>query len=528
MASLNTKKISSINKMATVATVATVAKVVKKPIAVKEEVAECVICYEPLNNSSHKMIECEYTICRYKCCIACTRAYLLTSTNEPHCMECKQPWTPKFMLILTKKWMNEIYKPHREKFLCDIDISKIPETMEAAEQYKATLNEKSIRDDLRKKEHEILLKLSAIRNQINESITREHRLKRGEITKEEKKVFFMSCPSETCNGMLSTQYKCGICEKYTCHDCHEIIGNSKTPEIAHVCDANNLASAQAIKKETKQCPGCHNRIYRTEGCSQMWCTGCHTTFDWNTGKKVVSGPLHNPHLLEYMRTKNNGQVPRAPGDVQCGGICTRSEMNTITHKIGYDNLTCDNLRTIHRVVTDITLNRVRELREECQTLLDFQKQRIKYIVGEITKEELASRIFRNDRIRQKNTELLNIFELLSAVGIDMFNRLLANINLPREEVKKLVLEQIEQYNRLRLHCNGLFAIISNTYNQMVPQILEYGIESEKFNSRTMLKLSIDAENDGATAPDATAAPASATAPAPASATAAAPSALLSL
>jgi hypothetical protein len=453
--------------------------------------------------------------------MACIRAYLLTSTNEPHCMECKQPWTPKFMLCLTKKWMAETYRPHREKFLCDIELSQLADSMEAAERYKLSKKEEGIRKELRIKERELRQQLYAVVDQIGESFIRERALARNALHAGaagaaeatnivEKKVFFMSCPSSNCNGMLSTQYKCGICELFTCPDCHEVIGENKT--APHTCDQNNVASAQAIKKETKQCPGCHNRIYRTEGCSQMWCTGCHTAFDWNTGKKVVTGPLHNPHWLEYQRAQNKGQAPRAPGDVPCGGICTRSEFSRIIAKVGTiypparigdDNLN-DILHAIYAFIVEVTLNKVRELRETCQQARNFQEQRVKYIVGETSKEQLAAYIYRTDRTRQKSTELLHIYELLSAVGIDMCNRLIEGRVLQIMEFMTLVRQQVDEYCKLRLHCNGLFAAISNTYGLTVPQVSnKWRIISGKFSSKAAGRFAAAAAEGSATEGSAT-------------------------
>ncbi len=471
--------------------------------AEKKVVDECGVCCEAYNKSSRVQIECERVGCNYKACSECVRAYLLTSVNEPHCMECKTNWSAKFMLILKKNWLNEIYRPHREKFLCDLELSKIAETMPAAERYIAVKKQEKVTDELRSQYMVLKLELEKINAKVNESHRITQHIKNGHLDgKAEKKEFFMPCPAVDCKGLLSTQYKCGICDMFTCHECHEVIGPSKT-EHTHVCDANNVASALAIKKETKQCPGCHNRIFRVEGCSQMWCTGCHTAFDWNTGRKVSTQGLHNPHWFEYQRTLNGGAAPRTPGDVPCGGLCTRSQVNsTIMTKIlsarratatltqnqvissNTDPL-CETLRYIHRIVENITNNDVRETRERIQALRDFTEQRVKYIVGEMSKEQLTTYIFRSDKTRQKNTELLNVFELLSAVGIDLFNRLLSNTNTGEvflEEVK----EQVAEYDKLRSYCNGLFATISNTYAMTVPQVTENWVRlTEKFNSKTM-------------------------------------------
>ena len=501
MSSVN--KISTVNKMSAKA------------------IEECTVCCEPYNKSTRAPVDCERAGCNYKACTECVRAYLLGSANEPHCMDCKTNWSAKFMLLLKKNWLNDVYRPHREKFLCDLELSKIAETMPAAERYQAVKKQEKVTEELRRQYFAMKLELEKIGAKVNESVRLTSTIRSGQSdAKAEKKEFFMPCPAVNCNGLLSTQYKCGICEMFTCHECHEVIGPSKT-EHTHVCDANNVASALAIKKETKQCPGCHNRIFRIEGCSQMWCTGCHTAFDWNTGRKVSTDRLHNPHWFEYQRTLNGGAAPRTPGDVPCGGLCTRSQINTaivtkimsarraitsLHYQVSSTDPLCETLRYIHRIVENITHNDVRETRQRIQALRDFTEQRVKYIVGEMTKEQLSTYIFRSDKTRQKNTEMLNVYELLSAVGIDFFNRLIDNTHTGDVFLQD-VTEQVAQYDKLRVYCNGLFAVISNTYAMTVPQITDSWVRlTEKFNNRTLKTIegagTVDATTAHATTADA--------------------------
>jgi len=488
-------------------------KIVRKKVAAPApEVDECNICCDPFNKSNHLPIVCEHVGCQYKMCASCVRSYLLTSTNEPHCMDCKQPWSAKFTLVLSKKWLAETYRPHRERMIFDIELSKMADTMKKAEQYKEIFKERIFREKAAEQIKELKLHIEHLNREIQHSLGKCARLRRGDDAEgvdasAPRNAFFMPCSVPTCNGMLSTQYKCGICDNYTCHDCHETIGPQKTDE--HTCNPDNVASAQAIKKETKQCPGCHNRIYRVEGCSQMWCTGCHTAFDWNTGRKVVSGTLHNPHWLEYQRNLNNGAAPRAPGDVPCGGLCTYSELSAVLRKLPLEappgssfSVIIENennavlratLNMLFRLVQEITANRVRELREQCQTMRDFEQLRVRYIVGEISKAELSAAIFKQDKAHQKNTELVHVFELLGAVGIDLFRNITMS-KIKGAEFKQFVEVQLAEYNVLRMHCNALFATISNTYNLTVPQISEkWVIYTHKFSGRTMLTMTKKAD-----------------------------------
>jgi len=231
----------------------------------------------------------------------------------------------------------------------------------------------------------------------------------------------------------------------------------------------------------------------------MWCTGCHTAFDWNTGRKVVSGQLHNPHWLEYQRSQNpqGGQAQRAPGDVPCGGLVSLRDIRIWKDKLpkNKEGIALGKMvqEQLYVLVEHITNNEVRGLREQCQTIRDFEKQRVQYIVGEKTKEELAKHIYRSHRKVQKNTELLHIFELLSVVGIDMFNRITANGPMTALELQKLTEKQVDEYDAWRIHCNGLFAVISNTYGQVVPHIIpNWGLKSYKFTGGSVLPIGVNA------------------------------------
>ena len=300
----------------------------------------------------------------------------------------------------------------------------------------------------------------------------------------EKKVFFMPCPGNECKGMLSTKYNCGLCGISVCSDCHEI----RSDKNNHTCDPNSVATAQAIKKDTKQCPGCHAAIYRSEGCMQMWCTSCHTAFDWRSGVKISSGQLHNPHFIEYTRKMNGGgAAPRAPGDVVCGGICAEFELRRILAKVARatvpketieqseikllrDKMRCIQhlLPLIYRCVSEVTRNTIRRLRLQIQHELNFETDRCKYLVNIITKDQLADCVYEKTQERLKIVRVLHVYELFSVVGIDLFNGFL--LELENSNFVDSVFTKMNEFDALRIHCNGLFAHIGNAYNMSAPYI----------------------------------------------------------
>ena len=52
-------------------------------------------------------------------------------------------------------------------------------------------------------------------------------------------------------------------------------------------------------------------------CNQMFCTLCHSVFDWATGKETNTH-VHNPHYFEWRRRM--GENGRTVGDLPCGGL----------------------------------------------------------------------------------------------------------------------------------------------------------------------------------------------------------------
>jgi len=461
----------------------------------------CNICCENFNKSLHAKVTC---ICGFDACKTCVRTYLLSTTKDPHCMDCKIQWTPKFLVDnLNRAFIDGDYKKHRKVLLVDREISRTPDLMNLVERTKL-IEEKSDEMkilDLQFKEAKKLYdescrKLYEKRNEIT-------RIKRGD-TNVERKKFIMPCPGDNCKGYLSTQYKCEVCKLYTCPDCYEIVGYTK--EDPHTCLEANLQSAALIKKETKGCPQCGVRIYKISGCNQMFCTECKVAFDWNTGKLVFGGQIHNPHYYQYLRDQNNtNNAPRNPGDVLCGGLISFYNLQLYLRRINnynkpewfntlktdktifnfiqkYDITTVNSFTSIisslHRLVNHLINYDTNQIREKVRNNTNNDALTVQYILNNKTKEELATSIFRNDISRKKHSELLNIYELLGVVAIEKFNHfahILHDIDTTLS-IDNLILiihsiiSIIEEYNTLIDYTNEQLVIISNTYNQSVSLI----------------------------------------------------------
>ena len=55
-----------------------------------------------------------------------------------------------------------------------------------------------------------------------------------------------------------------------------------------------------LRADTKPCPQCATPIHKIEGCYQMWCTKCHTTFHYRT-LEILHETIHNPHYVQWIQ-----------------------------------------------------------------------------------------------------------------------------------------------------------------------------------------------------------------------------------
>lgn len=281
--------------------------------------AECDICCETFNLSNRLHIPCSNPECTLLSCKSCVRTYLLGNTAEPHCMKCKTAWGHEYLVDkLNRSFCNTDYKKHRKAVLLDKELGKMPETMNAANRQKEI---NKLREEYAKNQKEVAEVADLLRFYKKKSVnlhSQIHMLESG-MTTIKKKKFIMPCSVPNCRGFLSSVYKCEICEIYTCPDCLVPIGDSRNNDL-HECDKEQLENAKFIKETCKACPGmCGEFIYKIDGCDQMWCTTCHTTFSWKTGE-IENGVIHNPHYYQAMQNGIAAAVPRAPGDIVCGGL----------------------------------------------------------------------------------------------------------------------------------------------------------------------------------------------------------------
>jgi len=245
-------------------------------------------------------------------------------------MHCKEPHSDDFINENTgTTWRLSTYKTYKEQVMFDAEKARLPESQQYAAAVKEARklivdlkrNHKDLIEALRTKRRTLKngetyeQEADAIRDNqqsINECVWIDRSLGRytanatATATAPAKRASFIkACPADSCRGFLGEDYVCGLCSTAFCSECHELLG------AEHTCNADTVASVKALAKESKPCPTCAAVISKIDGCDQMWCTQCQTTFSWRTGLKET-GRIHNPHYYQWMRL--NGGLPREPGD----------------------------------------------------------------------------------------------------------------------------------------------------------------------------------------------------------------------
>jgi len=374
-------------------------------------------------------------------------------------------WDREFVVIsLNKSYFNSEYKENRKVTLMNFEKSRLPETQQDAkmfvleEEYKKSVEQikienKNLQRDILRNNRRIVSLHTAFINSSKEKV--------------ERKVFIMKCQSSTCNGFLSSSYKCDLCTKHTCSKCFDII------EEGHECKPENVETVSLMKKETKACPNCAVRIYKINGCDQMWCIECHTAFSWNSGK-IVNEVIHNPEYYDYMKSK--GAVPRAAGDVLCGGLPTihwlRNQLPLFpSASQGRKDTMVANLYSVHQFITHIHhiyLGIVNDPSHQNE----LKKLRILHILDRMDETTFKDKIYREHTKNSKKQKKMQLLQMVDNVGTDLLQNFSQAMEqkIPFEALLDKSFEMLYAFSGIMKYFNSLVEKYSNLFGSSIGQI----------------------------------------------------------
>ena len=419
--------------------------------------SDCIICGESINKSTRANIDCCF--CDFSACRTCWQTWFL-SESIIKCMSpnCGKEWTRKYLSdTMTKSFISKDLKNHRENILFDKERALFPATQLIIGKVKEI-------DTLQKEYWDLERSIRHIRIKQNEVALRQGELRReiGRGVPKERAEFVRACPDENCQGFLSSQWKCGICDKWTCPECHEIKGLEKDCE--HTCDPNNVETAKLLAKDTKACPSCGFGIYKIDGCDQMWCVKCHIQFSWRTGVEL-KGYNHNPEYFRWMRETGqtiNPNPHQGPAQMMCGvNLDDYTITRIITNVFPRDQNIIATFQRLYRFYRHVEFKLTYITREE-NADNELKKLRVKYLLGDITRDKWKKTLQQIDKKTKKAIAYNNVWKLTSTVLGSYMEQIItcSNENSNKNEYIKI----LQEAEKFKMYANASFYDASNVFS----------------------------------------------------------------
>lgn len=491
------------------------------------EPESCSICADKYTAIVRKKVSCKY--CAASTCCKCIEQYLLTRHEDAHCIHCRVNYNDTTLgEICTRTYLNQTYFKHRQEVLINRERANLP-----------ALQETALREQRRRKKdimiHAINVEIAAFKarrvevmreyNQVygeyygagqqtparmtrlnqlldesNELLERVREKKdliyairwppraRDEVVEddkkeEEKKKFVRRCTRDGCQGFLSTAWKCGLCEWYSCAHCFVVKG--QTHDVPHECKKEDVETAELIKKDCKPCPKCGEFIQKSSGCDQMFCISCQTPFSWTSGKIVTSGPIHNPHYYEWMK-RTGGAMPRNPADVPCGGFPGAWEL--VRFPRGVRRELANLFYEFHRICQELQDISTRNFRTHFDNT-QFTQMNVKFLLGELEEKKWGQQLAIAEKKKKRDGEVQEIMGAFRMAAVELVNRvqhyrdgpILSFTDLPPPQADQFLLALHVEIKELYNLINDAFRTASISSSYSVPYIEAVWNESHKVN-----------------------------------------------
>lgn len=148
-----------------------------------------------------------------------------------------------------------------------------------------------------------------------------------------------------------------------------------------------------------------------KNCDQMFCTGCHTAFSWKTGQ-IETGHIHNPHYWEYLQKQGRD----VDGVRNMMGINARPNMNQcLTLEDTIMDFSHEYYRMLCVAIMHMRHGTVQE-RDDMNANKDLRKR---YLLKEIDEKGLKMVLYKRERKRKFNAELVQILNMVYETTKDM-------------------------------------------------------------------------------------------------------------
>ena len=373
----------------------------------------CNICSE-----SKKTIRCCF--CEESACIECIHTWLF-EINSPACMFCRKEWSlSDLQRMLSNKWFKTIRSETliREfKLSCEEEKRHILESMGLRKKTEEELE--TVRLEQRKAIsvlREIDEKVVKLKNIIDFPHLYRNTHLRG------------PCQNNGCPANLNDNNFCELCDRYTCLDCKEVFGTK------HKCNQLIKASNSEIVRSCHECPVCNVNITKIEGCDQMWCTQCKTSFDWKTNRIIkLTSRFHNPH---YQQQETDDEVKILEENLN---KVTYAKLRSILikneQKLEYSQTFVFNLLNVKKNCSEMMFT-INYLRTKISQNTDIELK-VKYVERQVSDSDVSRILVRRHISASKNwfsieclkQYIVNASELFLFANDQMNERCIEQLNL---------------------------------------------------------------------------------------------------
>ena len=415
----------------------------------------CSICCEDVPKL--QKISCPQ--CELEVCKDCVVRFVKTLSGDVTCMGCKHPWDRAFIFRnLPPSLVHKEFKAQREGMLFDRETALLPVTSQLVplvKQHDALLtHQKQLRAEMAQIRMALAHNTAALNvnrqshRQLMDAITGRVPVVSVENTDtaEKKPKVVCSCPVAECRGFIFDNHKCSLCDVRVCKKCHSIRAAD------HECKPEDVASVALIKQECKACPGCNVPSRKTEGCNQVWCLMCHTTWDWHT-QKVDTAAIHATDYFRFME-RNGVALPAGAAPNPCGAP---------------ENIP----RRIQRIKTKFNLapedfdfimirwQKTQEIDRYAILLppTDNTDIRMKYLQGEIDEKKWKQVLHKRDKATALQAEVHKMKVAYSAAMQDAIATLVRSTTIEQVQASTKYMQELhnimeEEYRKLALCFNS--------------------------------------------------------------------------
>lgn len=206
-------------------------------------------------------------------------------------------------------------------------------------------------------------------------------------------------------------------------------------------------------------------------CSQIWCTACHTAFDWRTGK-ICHGAIHNPHFFEWQRA--GGQAPpRNPMDIQCGGLVDRYDIDRVhpAHSNSPYNQYLTKVSELTHHIQHVELDRYPADRVRPE---DNEKHRVNYLLKDISEDKWKQLLKNQNKKRLKNHAVNQVLMMYMMTSNDLLRNVLEYSSNGVVDVDVIVKIEdiIRELEKLRIYTNDNLEKIKKRFKNVTPHIYD--------------------------------------------------------